>query len=216
MSLEFNSSITTVKKEWIITDNNNNRAELDPNIIIENLLLQVKESQRKASGLRDIDMLDELEKHIGICRKHLENNDTGKAAITFFWLGRIAHELEAIDTKDKLESWSRKASNNGKKGNPTPTNTIEYFYECAEKIIKFDKDNQLYLKDVAELAREELLDKVADYELQWKNDEPFELKWFHNKLKQHPNLPDYLQSRKGKRKALREDTLNEVKNHFGF
>lgn len=215
MSLEFNGFLTRFEKEWIF-DKDNKRIDFDPTIILEHLLREIKLAQKKASGLRDFDRLDKLEKHIGICKKHLENNHTGKAAITFFWLGRIAHELEALDTKDKLESWSRKASNNAKKSNPTPDKTIEYFYECAEKIIKFDKDNQLYLKDVAELAREELLDKVADYELHWKNDEPFELKWFHHKLKEHPNLPDYLLSRKGKKKALREDTLNKTKIHFGI
>lgn len=215
MSLEFNGFLTRFEKEWII-DKDNKRIDFDPTIILEHLLREIKLAQKKASGLRDIDRLDKLEKHIGICKKHLENNDTGKAAITFFWLGRIAHELEALDTKDKLESWSRKASNNAKKSNPTPDKTIEYFYECAEKIIQLDEDNQLYLDDLAVLAREELLDKVADYELHWKNEEPFEPKWFRNKLKQHPSLPSYLRSRTGKKKALKEETLNKVKNHLGL
>lgn len=215
MSLEFNSSITTVKKEWIITDNNN-RAELDPNIIIENLLLQVKESQRKASGLRDINMLDELEKHIGICRKHLENNDTGKAAITFFWLGRIAHELEALDTKDKLESWSRKASNNAKQSNPTPINATEYFYECVQKVIDLDYDQQLYLKDLNLLALTLLKDREAHYPLEWKNGSPFQEDWFLGQLKKHPSLPNYLRTSKGKKARLKGTTIERIKDELGI
>lgn len=107
------------------------------------------------------------------------------------------------------------SSNNAKLSNPTPPNTVEHFYTCAEMIIELDTGNRLYLKDVAELARNELLDKVADYELEWKKEDPFKLKWFHERLKEHPSLPEYLRSNEGKNAILRKETINNIKVQLG-
>jgi len=215
MSLEFNGFLTRFEKEWII-NKDNKRIDFDPTIILEHLLREIKLAQKKASGLRDFDRLDKLEKHIGICKKHLENNDTGKAAITFFWLGRIAHELEALDTKDKLESWSRKASNNGKKSNPAPINATEYFYECVQKVLDLDYDQQLNLKDLNPLALTLLVDREAHYPLEWKNGTPFKEDWFRGQLKKHPSLPSYLRTNKGKKARLKGTTIERIKDELGI
>ena len=137
--------------------------------------------------------------------KSLLDNDKAIAKAYF----SLKKEAKKLGDEQKIKSMV--SSTNAKKSNPTPPNTVEYFYTCAEMIIELDTGNRLYLKDVSELARNELLDKVADYKLEWKKEDPFKIEWFHKQLKKHPNLPEYLRSKKGKNEALRKEAINNIK-----
>lgn len=94
MSLDFSCFLTKFKKEWFFNEDNK-LIEFDPNIILDHLFNEIEEARTKASGLYDIFLLDNLESQANVCKKHLDSNNTNKSAITFFLLGRLAHELES-------------------------------------------------------------------------------------------------------------------------
>ncbi|MBQ0730171.1 MAG: hypothetical protein KBT75_05700 [Oleispira antarctica] len=117
---------------------------------------------------------------------------------------------------NKQQKESKALSNYGKQSNPTPPNTIKFFYACVDTILKLDSQEQLYLEDVNTLARDLLLDREAHYKIEWKKEKPFKKEWFKNKLRQYPQLPEYLLVSKGKNKSLRITTVKIIKENLAI
>jgi hypothetical protein len=116
----------------------------------------------------------------------------------------------------QIETSQQKNRQAASMANATPKNTIKYFFECVNSVLALDTEKQLYPKDVVKLARNQLLDKVGNYKIEWKN-EAFGEKWFTKKLKEDfLNLPEYLSSNVGKKRDSREATIKKVESELGI
>lgn len=125
--------------------------------------------------------------------------------------------VDEVTLQLQIETSQQKTRQAASKANPTPKNTIKYFFECVNSVLALDTEKQLYSKDIAKLARRQLLDKVGDYEIEWKKNKAFGEDWFTKKLKNDfLNLPEYLSSNVGKKRNSREETIKKIESELGI
>jgi hypothetical protein len=117
---------------------------------------------------------------------------------------------EVKKLSDERNSRSIKLSNNAKQSNPTPPDTIKYFYICVKIVLNLDTKKQLFKADVVSLARRLLLNRDELYKIEWGDRDPFKDGFFTDKINEYPELPEYLKTSKGKQPKLKPNIIKNI------